>query len=131
MTTTSHFQIKPDYYISIEECKESNKLRAQSNIRYKNFTQTHFTAGDEEQFQHYRYDKNGTLLTKEISLEYNIFKDDNIEFWEGYKDLEATNVLETFRYLFNKFKKGIFVKIVDNELKVFLPFLNVAKLLYS
>jgi len=125
MTTTSHFQIKPDYYESIEKCKESTGIRDQTNIRYKNFTQTHFTAGDEEQFQHYRYDKNGTLNATEISLENNIFKDENIEFWQGYKDLEATNVLQTFRYLFNKFKKGIFVKIVDNELKVFLPFSNV------
>ena len=125
MTTTSHFQTKPDYYESIEKCKESNKIRDQTNIRYKNFTQTHFTAGDEEQFQNYRYDKNGTLNAIEISLENNIFKDENMEFWQGYKDLEATNVLETFRYLFNKFKKGIFVKIVDNELKVFLPFSNI------
>lgn len=125
MTTTSHFQTKTDYYGSIEKCKESNKIREQTNIRYKNFIQTHFTAGDEEQFQHYRYDKNGTLGAKDISLDDNIFKDDNIKFWKGYEDLEATNVLQTFRYLFNKFKKGIFVKIVDNELKVFLPFSNV------
>ena len=125
MTTTSHFQTKPDYYESVEKCKESNKIRDQTNIRYKNFTQTHFTAGDEEQFQNYRYDKNGTLNAIEISLKNNIFKDENMEFWQGYKDLEATNVLQTFRYLFIKFKKGIFVKIVDNELKVFLPFSNV------
>jgi hypothetical protein len=55
----------------------------------------------------------------------NIFKDDYMEFWDGYKDIDATNVLQTFRYLFHKFKKGIFIKIVDNELKVFLPFSNV------
>jgi len=124
-TTTSQFQTKPDYFNSIEDCNKSFHNKQQTNLRYRNFTQTHFTAGDEEQFQHYRYDKNGDLDQPTVSLEENIFKDYENEYWDGYKDLEATNVLETFRYLFNKFKKGIFVKIVNNKLKVFLPFSNV------
>ena len=124
-TTTSQFQIKPDYFNSIEDCLKSFQDRHQTNMRYRNFNQTHFTAGDEEQFQHYRHDKNGNLNQPEISLDENVFKDFTVEYWDGYKDLEATNTLETFRYLFNKFKKGIFVKIVNNELKVFLPFSNV------
>ena len=32
------------------------------------------------------------------------------------------SVKNTFNYLFNKFKKGIYVKIIDNELSIFLPF---------
>lgn len=124
-TTTSHFQSKPDYYNSIEECSEEYKIKQQTNLRYRNFNQTHFTVGDEEQFQHYRYDKNLIISNKNISLESNIFNKLDIEYWNKYNNLEAINVLETFRYLFNKFKKGIFVKIVNNELKVFLPFSNV------
>lgn len=124
-TTTSHFQTNPDYFNSIEDCNKSFHNKQQTNLRYRNFTQTHFTAGDEEQFQRYRYDKNGYLNQPDISLDENIFKEIENEFWIGYKDLEATNTLETFRYLFNKFKKGIFVKIINNELKVFLPFSNV------
>lgn len=128
-TTTSIFQFKPDYYNSIEECTESFRNKYQTNSRYRNFTQTHFTAGDEEQFQHYRYNKNGNIYNTEIPLESNIFHKtpdfQNEQIFEGYKNLEATNILETFRYLFNKFKKGIFVKISNNILKVFLPFSNV------
>ena len=39
--------------------------------------------------------------------------------------MKADVVINTFRYIFNKFKKGIFVKILNNELKVFLPFSKV------
>ena len=104
-TTTSHYQSKPDYYNSIEECLDEHKIKKQTNMRYRNFNQTHFTVGDEEQFQHYRYDKNLNISTKTISLESNIFNKIDIEYWNKYNNLEAINVLETFRYLFNKFKK--------------------------
>lgn len=126
MTTTQQFQIKPDYYFSRDEAKASSKNKIQTNIRYKNFQQTHFTAGDEEQFQQYRFDKNGSVCIPNISLDDNLFENETLfTEWNGYKNLEATSVLNTFRYLFNKFKKGIFVKILNNELKVFLPFSNV------
>ena len=126
MTTTQKFQIKPDYYLSKDEANASNRNKIQTNIRYKNFQQTQFTAGDEEQFQQYRFDKNGSVCIPNISLEDNLFEKESLfATWDGYKNLEATSVLNTFRYLFNKFKKGIFVKILNNELKVFLPFSNV------
>ena len=41
---------------------------------------------------------------------------------EKYRDIEAEAVIGTFRYIFNKFKKGIFVKIQGNKVVVFLPF---------
>lgn len=126
-TTTSLFQEYPDYYNSIEECNVFNKKydKKQTNIRYKNFNQIHFTAGDEEQFQKYRYEKNSTeniidLPDKNLFYEYNIFNG-----WDKNKNLNTESVLNTFKYLFYKFKKGIFVKIIDNKLKVFLPFSNV------
>ena len=46
MTTTMAFQKKPNYYNSIEECLKGSHEREQTNPRYKNFNQTHFTAGD-------------------------------------------------------------------------------------
>lgn len=123
MTSTHHFQTSPDYYTSSDLCKSiKNNDKVGSNPRYTTFKQTHFTAGDEEQFQQYRDATNGNLCTSEI-LENNIFN--NYEFikkWDKYKDLPATAVINTFRYIFNKFKKGIFVKIKDNKLAVFLPF---------
>ena len=55
MTTTDHFQKNPDFFLAKTEEK-----REQSNPRYKNYTQTHFTAGDIEQFQLYRDRSNGS-----------------------------------------------------------------------
>ena len=122
MTTTFSFQIKPDYYNSKDECIITSKEKIQTNSRYKNFNQTHFTAGDEEQFIDYKLDVNGE--NKDIDLKDNKFFEHNFQIWKGYHNLETTAVLNTFRYIFNKFKKGIFIKILNNELKVFLPFSN-------
>jgi hypothetical protein len=125
MTTTSHLQQKPDYYSSIQECVDSKNIQINTNPRYIQFKQTHFTAGDEEQFQKYRDTTNGQVSIKRINLNTNIFKGvdlkEDIE-WSKYKNLNAMAVNNTFRYIFNKFKKGIFVKIQNNQLRVFLPF---------
>lgn len=121
MTTTDEFQKVKDYYLSIEEYK--NLEYPNTNPRYKFYRQTHFTVGDEEQFNQYRdfttkeYDKN--IIPKE-----NIYKDKEIENidWEKYQKLDAEDVNNTFRYIFNKFKKGIYIKIRKNQLRCFLPF---------
>lgn len=128
MATTSSLQKYPDYYNSLEECnifcKNYNKI--QSNYRYKNFTQINFTAGDEEQFQKYRYDKNNKDEINNINISNNLFYNSKLYVeWEKNKNLNALCVINTFKYIFEKFKKGIFIKIVNNELKVFLPFSNV------
>ncbi len=129
MTTTSFLQKYPDYYSTFEECDNFNKNynKEQSNNRYKNFTQIHFTAGDEDQFNMYRFDKklkNENII--EYNLNENIFQNIKLfETWEKYKDLDGLSTTNTFRYIFYKFKKGIFIKILNNELKVFLPFSNV------
>lgn len=128
MTTTEHFQKLPDYYSSLDECKK-RRSNVVSNPRYgkKGFYQTHFTAGDEDQFQEYRDATNGQVCIPRIKLTDNKFVD--VDFasrisWVKYQNLHATAVNNTFRYMFNKFKKGIFVKIKNNDLKVFLPFSN-------
>ena len=122
MTTTAEFQKKPDFYSSRQECLNASKIDKQTNSRYKNFNQTYFTAGDEEQFSQYRDAVNGDICIPPISLDRNIFIKQPFKVWVKYKNLKANAVINTFRYLFNKFKKGIFVKIIDNKLRVFLPF---------
>ena len=122
MTTTTFLQQKPDYYLSKEECVMDVKVKIQTNLRYKGFNQRQFTVGDEEQFQRYRNPTNGQVCIPDINLSKNLFNSINISIWSGYKDLEAPDVINTFRYIFNKFKKGIFVKIKDRKLNVFLPF---------
>ena len=112
-TTTSKYQTYPDFFDTKEECENFKfKPKIQTNLRYKNFTQTHFTAGDEQQFEEYKFSKN------------NLTKQNDNELWIKYHNLSALSVSNTFRYLFYKFKKGLFVKIVNNELRVFLPFSN-------
>lgn len=127
MTTTQKFQIKPDYFNSAKECSDNERKKVNTNPRYKFFNQTHFTAGDEDQFHTYRDPTNGLLCEEEIDISRNRFSDvkvnDNI-FWEKYKDLNPNDVTNTFRYLFYKFKKGIFIKIKDGRMDVFLPFSN-------
>lgn len=122
MTTTDTLQTRPDYYSTMEECLEDSKNQVQTNPRYKNFKQAVFTAGDESQFQFYRDTSNEYLCVPEISLTKNLFVNQPFRDWEKYKDLKADAVINTFRYIFHKFKKGIFVKIADNKLRVFLPF---------
>lgn len=122
MTTTINFQNKNDFYLSREECLKKSRERKQTNARYRGFNQTHFTAGDEQQFQQYRDMTNSAVCRKYVSLENNIFSDYPFREWDKYTDLQANAVIDTFRYMFNKLKKGIFIKIVDNKLRVFLPF---------
>lgn len=125
MTTTEHLQNIPDFYEGEDgrkKCLQSNDEIEQTNPRYLNFRQKHFTAGDEEQFEYYRDAKNYNVCLEDISLHSNVFKDQIFKEWDKYKDVDATAVINTFRYIFNKFKKGIFVKIANNKLVVFLPF---------
>jgi hypothetical protein len=124
MTTTAAFQIKQDFYSSQTECKNSTRNKIQTNPRYRNFNQTHLTAGDESQFEEYRDATNNQVCLPEINLDDNLFNRDSFSVWKSYKDLHSTAVMNTFKYIFFKFKKGIFVKIVNNKLRVFLPFSN-------
>ncbi len=136
MTTTEKYQVNPDYFNSVEECKSRGK-DVQTNPRYSNFTQTHFTAGDIEQFEEYRDKTNGSLCNKSIDLSVNVFNQlhstmpdsskigENVD-WAKYHNLTTSSVDNTFNYIFYKLKKGCFVKIKDNKLAVFLPFSNAA-----
>lgn len=123
MTTTSAYQKKPNYYKTKKDCKDSVYKKINTNPRYKFFYQTHFTAGDEEQFYQYRDARNGQICIENISLKNNKFADKELyKTWGKNKNLNPLTVSNTFQYIFNKFKKGIFVKIQNGNLKVFLPF---------
>jgi len=120
-TTTYHFQKKPDYYSSAEICLLNEKKRENTNPRYKFFTQTHFTAGDVEQFEHYRDKSNGVSLNETDYKNESPIKMPSLN-WEKYQNLDYSSVDNTFNYIFHKFKKGIFIKIKNGELRTFLPF---------
>lgn len=125
-TTTSMFQEYPDFFNSIEECNSFNKNynRKNTNNRYKNFNQIHFTTGDEDQFNKYRYQKNSIENIVNVPNNNLFYNKKIFNEWVKNKNLNIDSVSNTFKYIFYKFKKGIFVKIIDNKLKVFLPFSN-------
>ena len=124
--TTSEYQKKPDFYTTKDECKLASYTKISTNGRYKNFFQTHFTAGDEEQFHDY-WDQINNEHEKDIAsipLDTNLFKNQTTDIWYKNCDLQGDCVKNTFRYMFHKFKKGIYVRILDNKLRTFLPFSN-------
>ena len=117
--STSGFQHKQTYYQTIEECVLHRRTTFRTNPRYNTFSQTHFTAGDAEQFETYRgYQK----LSFDIpSVKNEGLNPPNIDR-DKYSNIDGSIVSNTFDYIFNKFKKGIFVRIKDNALETFLPF---------
>jgi hypothetical protein len=120
MTTTESYQKIPNFFLKKEEV-----VRKQTNPRYPNFDQIHFTAGDIDQFEMYRDKTNGlNPMNINMDLSNNVWEEEvgeNIN-WPKYNNLTTESVDNTFLYMFNKFKKGVFVKIKDNKLDVFLPF---------
>lgn len=90
------------------------------NDRYRPaFRQNYFTAGDEEQFMEYSV---GSAMTaadiSSLTLEWNITVSDK------FKNAAKSARADTFRYIFYKFKKGIYVQIREGKVAVFLPFSN-------
>lgn len=112
---------------SPEQCKNINTLKIQTNKRYKNFTQSIYTAGDIEQFNSSRIRQ--SLIEKQFPIDemkQNIFQNDTVIpfIWNKHVNLNSRSVSNTFEYIFHKLKKGIFIRIANNELQTFLPFTN-------
>jgi hypothetical protein len=114
---------------------------ANTNPRYKNFCQDFYTAGDEEQFQSARdkspseSDEVKVFITSRTATATATTDDETAadaaanqesilgeKIFHKYTNLSGEYVTTTFRYIFNKFKKGIFIRIKDNKLVTFLPF---------
>lgn len=87
--------------------------RIQTNPRYKNFTQTMFTVGDEEQWE-------SQVSIKELKPGPSVLSPDvNIKLCG---QIDSTSTYKTFRYIFHNLKKGIYVRIIDGNLETFIPF---------
>ena len=69
MTTTDEFQKIPDSFDSKADYDRYKSVN--TNPRYSNFFQTHFTAGDIDQFETYRDRSNGK--NKEIKIVGNVW----------------------------------------------------------
>jgi hypothetical protein len=113
MATTSKYLNQKEYIKS----GKNQRVKTQTNPRYRNFTQIQFTAGDEEQFQKHITTTN--CKRKEICLDDNLWVSKTTQ---NHEKVSCSSVMETFRMLFHTTKKGIFCKIINNKLEVFLPF---------
>ena len=96
----------------IKKLKEIN-----TNPKYEVFHQIYFHAADNIQFQKY-----GLLNSKLLSFPNRSSSIKDFKLYNGY-NLNTT--YNTFLYLFNKLKKGIYISIKDNELQTYLPFSNI------
>ena len=63
------------FFKNVEECKKANKIKNYTNPRYKEFNQTHFTAGDEDQFQEFISSTNNELFIPKIFSQMNKYAD--------------------------------------------------------
>jgi len=124
---TDSLQTYPDSSYD-EKDKRTFQPKVNNNHRYKYFRQNHFTAGDDDQFVEF-WD---TTDEREIHVESDppVIINDKEQVhtnlsWHRYQDLEYMDIYNTYQYISNKFKKGLFVKIVQGQGKVFLPFSKV------
>jgi hypothetical protein len=107
-------------------------MNTNMNLRYPHFDHEHFTAGDYEQFvshlqTHYKNRKDYSEYDDK-----NEYDDDKNEYdyisklqWEKYNQEGIHDYFKTFEHIFYKYKKGIYVQIIDNKINIFLPFSNV------
>ena len=91
------------------------KTEINTNPKYRIFNQIYFHAGDIYQFQRYGYLKTRLLTYPKYSI-----NDDSI-----FNNYNMETTYNTFKYIFEKLKKGIYVSIKNSELDVFLPFSNI------
>lgn len=117
--------MQKDFFSSEKDCVNNPKVNI--NPKYPEFTQTHFTAGDEFQFHDLRDftdNQKDELKQSDFELKHNVFSDIPLTIYNKYINVDSETATNTFRYIFYKFKKGIFVKIQNNSIVTFLPFDN-------
>ena len=117
MFNTDEFQSHPNHYM-----QKTEYIKKNTNNRYRFFRQIHFTAGDYEQFLQYWDRTNSSTPAMDHPYHQTIHPNCSLEL---YHSLCSEDVFHTFEYIFNKFKKGTFFKLVDGMAKVFLPFSKV------
>lgn len=118
-------QRKADGPMTVEECKNYVNQNIIPNSRYKRIEKD--TAGDTYQFNASRV-REDLKPKPEPSFNDNFFENKRVippnKIWHKNRNLDSRAVANTFKYIFYKFKKGIFIRIADNKLQTFLPFEN-------
>jgi hypothetical protein len=126
-----------------EECI-NDRINYRFNKKYKNFKQFIYTAGDWDDINE-KILLNRNNINKEKSYKFSLSKirEDNI-FYNSkdkefkinkeyvnnllknklYKNIDDKSMFNTLKYMFYKIRNGIFIKIKNNELKLYVPFHN-------
>ena len=120
---TSKFTKRKHVFSDKDECAKSIKWE-QTNLKYDNFNQLFFHAGDMDEIERYGYLYMRTAFNKILKYgcdKENIFKKKDIDIWNKFKT-NFKSIKNTMFYMFNKMKKGILVGIKNNKLLIFLPF---------
>jgi hypothetical protein len=127
--STNKFRvIRKNDYNNKEECKKNSRKWFQTNPRYPLFNQTLFHAADYIDIDRYGLLPTMYYYSMNSSKKHNSSNSGdshkNKKIFKLYKNIHYKSVANTFSYIFHKFKKGIYVIIHDNQVKVFLPFSN-------
>jgi len=129
-TNLSTFKVE---YKTIKECEKDHGYPGQENKKYKNFKQFIFTCGDKDDLKKYLIKPRLKLIKKseskdiEINKKMEYFYDETMKLFSNYphyKSIDETSYRNSLKYLFFKIKFGIYVKIQDNKLVMFVPFNN-------
>ena len=129
-TLDKYRKVKENYYNNKNEClkhKDNWKLHLVTNPRFKLFDQIYFHAGDKKDINKYGLLPLRYIYSLHLSNEKENKKDkkDKKEtIYKLYRKIDYESIDNTFKYMFYKFKKGIFVIIRNNKLELFLPFSN-------
>ena len=121
-------KFKNNHYDKKENCeKNAGKwgMNYITNPKFKTFDHKNYTAGDYQDFNQYGVLSSLYYLSQDTNkINNNILKKSNKDIFKLYKDIDIESILNTFTYMFEKMKKGIFIIIHNNKLVLFLPFSN-------
>jgi serine/threonine protein kinase len=118
-------KLQPEIFTSRQERDKSRRTKHQLNTRYKFINYGIFCAGDSQQF----FNSIGVPIqppqTRIEAVRSRWRAAVSSRLFHRRPDESENPVYKTFRYVFENFKKGIYVKICRGELECFLPFTNV------
>ena len=121
-------KLKKNSYEKKENCEKNSGKWGKNyitNPKFSTFDHKNYTAGDYEDFNQYGILNSLYYLSKdENKINNNILKKSNNNIFKLYKNIDIESIINTFTYMFEKMKKGIFLIIHNNELVLFLPFSN-------
>ena len=142
-------KIKKNHYNAKEECEKEKYVWHLTNPRFEKekFNHLYFHAGDYQDISKYALLPLRYFYSFETFRKYNNLKNEKIKLNDNrnervgkrerredrereeklfklYKNIDYTSIINTFYYMFNKFKKGIFVIIHNNKLIIYLFFNN-------